>query len=329
MTQKTFSTPVAWCLPRRSASASGVSGLLHRVKATLARQLDELAARRHRSALRADGVPLEVALTLAKDFRPRHLPMTESLGQKGHRDWTQLRARTRWLDEADQEKLDLVLASLVRTTRAKGVEFEIQDVSNILLSKSKLSSFASMHAFEHRQPNNEYRQGSRADLERCLAHDQVRCLKGTLCVGDSFTSFGWDERLLLNNQGGSHHFSAARRIARELDVKVPLQLDHEHHVLDADAVHFVEQTVSLVVIPYPDLWDELKYALRREQVPVIPGCIRAPVCYGDDAMVLPLSIRSDRAASAAAYLRSCGFIDLVDHLIEDLGVQQMRQKRLN
>ena len=299
------------------------------VKDSLVRQLDERAARRHRSTLRSEGVPLEVALTLAKDSRPRHSPFQESLGQKGHRDWTQLRARSRWLDEADEDKLDLVLTSLVRTTRAKGVEFDIQDVTNILLSKSRLSLFSSMHAFEHRRPNHEYRQGSRADLQRCLAHDQVRCLKGTLCVGDSFTSFGWDERLLLNNQGGSHHFSAARRIARELSVKVPLQLDHEHHVLDANAVHFIEQSVSLIVVPYPDLWDELKYALRREQIPVIPGCFRAPTCYGDEAMVLPLSLRSDCATLAAAYLRSCGFIDLVDHLIEDLGAQLMRQKRLN
>lgn len=299
------------------------------VKDSLVRQLDERAARRHRSTLRSEGVPLEVALTLARDSRPRHFPFQESLGQKGHRDWAQLRARTRWLDEADQDKLDLVLTSLVRTTRTKGAEFDIQDVTNILLSKSKLSSFSSMHAFEYRSPNHEYRQGSRADLERCLAHDQVRCLKGSLCVGDSFTSFGWDERLLLNNLGGSHHFSAARRIARELSVKVPLQLDHEHHVLDANAVHFIEQSVSLIVVPYPDLWDELKYALRREHIPVIPGCFRAPVCYGDEAMVLPLSLRSDCTTIAAAYLRSCGFIDVVDHLIEDLGAQQMRQKRLN
>lgn len=299
------------------------------VKNSLVRQLDKVAARRHRSALRAEGVPLEVALTLAKDSRPRHSPFQQSLGQSGHRDWTQLRASKRWLDENDQDKLDLVLTSLVRTTRTKGAEFDIQEVTNILLSKSELSSFPSIQAFEHRSPNNEYRQGSRADLQRCLAHDQVRCLKGTLCVGDSFTSFGWDERLLLNNQGGSHHLSTARRIARELGVKVPLQLDHEHHVLDANAVHFIEQSVSLIVVPYPDLWDELKFALRREQIPVIPGCFRAPACYGDEAMVLPLSLRSDSATSAAAYLRSCGFVDLVDHLIEDLGAQQMRKKRLN
>ena len=105
------------------------------VKDSLVRQLDERAARRHRSTLRSEGVPLEVALTLAKDSRPRHSPFQESLGQKGHRDWTQLRARSRWLDEADEDKLDLVLTSLVRTTRAKGVEFDIQDVTNILLSK--------------------------------------------------------------------------------------------------------------------------------------------------------------------------------------------------
>lgn len=63
-----------------------------------------------------------------------------------------------------------------------------------------------MAAFERRRPNAQYRQGTRADLDRCLAHDQIRCLKGTLHRGDAFGTFAWDDRLLLKNDGGAHHF---------------------------------------------------------------------------------------------------------------------------
>jgi hypothetical protein len=303
--------------------------MINWMKGTIARQLDQQAERRHRSALRAEGIPLEAALTLAKDARPRKATYRTSLGETGHRDWTQLRTTSHWASEADKEKLDDVLARLVGTTKITEAEYDIADVTNILLSKSRLTTFMTMDAFGRRTPNHEYGQGSPADLQRCLAHDQVRCLKGTMHRCDSFTSFGWDDRLLLNNNGGSHHFSAARRIAMELGVKVPLQLNQEHHVLNADTVHFLERTLALMVIPYPDLLDDLKYALRREQIPVIPGRFKPPVCYGHEALVLPLSLNSDLSVSAAGYLRSCGFTDLVDHLIEDLGVQEARSKRLN
>lgn len=299
------------------------------MKDALARQLNEQAARRHRNALRADGTPLEVALTLAKDSRPRSAHTRISLGEKGHRDWTQLRSLARGSDEQGKEKLNEVFARLVNTTKTTGAEFDIQDVENILLSKSELSSFETMTAFENRSPNYEYGQGKHADLQRCLAHNQIRCLKGTLDRSDSFTSFGWDDRLLLNNHGGSHHFSAARRLASELGVKVPLQLNHEHHVLDADTVHFLERSFALMVIPYSNMYNELKYALRRENIPVVPGSFRAPFCFGYESVVLPLSLNTNAAVSAASYLRSCGFTDMVDHLIEDLGVQQTRAKRLN
>jgi hypothetical protein len=299
------------------------------MKDVFTRQLDERAARRHRNALRADGIPLEVALTLAKDSRPRSTPVRISLGEKGHRDWTQLRRHARWSGGQDKEKLDEAFARLVNTVETTGAEFDIQDVSNILLSKSELSSFATMTAFERRSPNHEYGQGKYADLQRCLAHHQIRCLKGTLDRSDSFTSFGWDERLLLNNHGGSHHFSAARRLASELGVKVPLQLSHEHHVLNADIVHFLERSYALMVIPYSDMCNELKYALRRENIRVVAGSFRAPYCFGYESVVLPMSLHTNAAVSAATYLRSCGFTDLVDLLIEDLGVQQTRENSLN
>lgn len=299
------------------------------MKDTISEQLDLRAERRHRSALRAEGIPLEAALTLAKDARPRQTVFRQSLGEKGHRDWTHLRAHSHWSSEEDREKLDDVFKSLVTTTTKPAVEFDIADVDNILLSKSTLSRYPTMEVFEKRSPNHEYGQGTPGDLQRCLAHEQIRCLKGTLHKSESFTSFGWDDRLLLNNMGGSHHFSAARRIAREQGIKVPLQLKHEHHALNPDAVHFVEQSLVLLVIPHEDLFKELRYALRQEMVPVIPGRFRAPRCYGNDAHVLALSLKSEPSAKAANYLRSCGFTDLVDHLIEDLGVQHARMKRLN
>lgn len=301
------------------------------MKGSISEHLDLRAERRHHITLRSEGFPLKDALTLANDVRPRprKTVFQQSLGSRGHRDWTQLRAQSHWASEQDREKLDDIFRRLVTTTKTSAAEVDIADVNNILLSKSELSRYPTMRAFENRTPNHEYGQGTPGDLQRCLAHSEVRCLKGTHHKCDSFTSFGWDERLLLNNNGGSHNFSAARRIARELGVKVPLQLSLEHHELNPDAVHLVQQSLALLVVPHEDLFKELRYAMRHEMIPVIPGCFRAPRCYGYDAHVLALSLKNDISAKAANYLRSCGFTDLVDHLVEDLGVQLARMEPLD
>lgn len=178
------------------------------------------------------------------------------------------------------------------TTKTSAAEFDIADVENNLLSKSKLSQCPTMEAFENRSRNREYRQETPDDLQRLLAHYEVRCLKGSSYRCDSFSSFGWDERLLLNNNRGSHNISAARRIARELGVKVALQLSHEHRVLNPDVVHFVEQSLALLVIPHKDLFKELRYALRHEMAPVNPVRFHAPRCYGYDANMLALSFKT-------------------------------------
>lgn len=309
--------------------------MLKWIKAPIDRGLDQWAHNKSMQVNRLNGVFVEVALVLAEYTGPRQNRPRQCLGRTGHRDWTQLRASHRWSSESDTDKLDAVLQRLVKTTTETSADFNIAEVSNILLSKSNLASFPTMEAFENRMPNYEYRNGTQEDLDRCLDHNEIRCLKGRGHRSDSASSFAWDSRLLLNNQGGSHHFSAARRIAKELKVNVALALLHEHHAFDADVVREISESLALLVIPRdPDnpndwngvpglLWD-LKAALRREGVPIIPGDFRAPECYGE-ARVLPLSLMNETAAKAARYLRACGFTDLVSDLLEDLDVQQAQQ----
>ena len=309
--------------------------MLNWITEPIDRGLEQWAQKRNQQTQRLNGVFVEVALVLAEYTGPRQYRPRQCLGRTGHRDWTKLRASLRWSSEPDTNKLDAVLQHLVETTIEPSADFDIADVSNILLSKSNLASFPTMEAFENRMPNHEYGNGTQADLSRCLDHNEVRCLKGRRHGVDSASSFAWDSRLLLNNHGGSHHFSAARRIAKELKVNVALELLHEHHALNADVVREISESLALLVIPRdPDnpndwngvpglLWD-LKTALRREGVPFFRGEFRAPECYGE-ARVLPLPLTNDASAKAAKYLKACGFTDLVSDLVVDLDVQRARQ----
>jgi hypothetical protein len=287
----------------------------------LIEEVDQRCANRHRQQLRSKGVFLEVALVLGEYQGKRATDFNPSLGRTGHRDWSLLEANTHWSAQKDTNNLGQVFARLVNKVRTPEAEFDIADVRNILLSKSDLSTFATLESFENRSPNYEYGEGTSQDLQGCLDHNEIRCLKGTPLISDSFSSFGWDDRLLLNNHGGSHHFSAARRIARELGVKVPLQLVQHHHALDEATVGLIERTLALILIPNQELLNDLRSALRTEGVPIVQGDFRAPPYCGDDTKLLPLDLSNPLSSTAAAYLRRCGFTDLVSHLLEDFQQQ--------
>lgn len=278
-----------------------------------------------RNTLRTHGVLLETALEMAKYTGARATSFTPSLGEYGHRDWTQLRVNTHWLAPKPTEDWGAAFSRLVEVQSTPAAEFDIAAVTNILLAKSDLSNYASMEAFERRCPNDQYGQGTRSDLDRCLAHDQIRCLKGTLRLGDTFATFAWDGRLLLKNAGGAHHFSAARQIARELGEKVPLQLNLSHHTLNAEAVRHIERSLALVIIPEDPreiFCNSLRRALAEDGVPVVAGSFMPPHYCGREASLLALSLNDERSVEAARYLRECGFTDLVAHLVDDIEKQQ-------
>src|SRR5690606_26581148 len=54
-----------------------------------------------------------------------------------------------------------------------------------------------------------------------LAHDEIRIIHRE-DPSDYFRTYTWDGRLFLINGGGSHHFAAAKYIAKRLHIEVPI-----------------------------------------------------------------------------------------------------------
>ena len=290
--------------------------------------LDDLAEQRHRETLlKRKGIPLSAALLLARKASPRSSTYRRSLGEQGYRDWTRLRFVSEFHWETDEQNFDRFLAPLVDKTRDEDVVLDIREIRNIARSRDKLSGYQTIEQFAHAMRRGG-EQESHSVLEELLESLKCSCMSENVTASNVFAKFGWDERILFDNDDGSHRLAAVKRIAIALGEKVPMRRPFEQYLLNADAVRAIADNFVLLLLPN-EVWSmRLPGAISDDGVPFIPGSFRAPPCYGVGAKVLPLSRKDDLSASTASYLRSCGFIDLVEHLVEDLTVQQALTKRL-
>lgn len=99
---------------------------------------------------------------------------------------------------------------------------DIQDVTGLSSSKSDLNEFTDLDAMVVVNSKEMIDEISVSKLRQNLAHDEIRILNRD-DPSDYFQRHLWDGRTFLMNDGGSHHFAAARYIAARIQHPVPLQ----------------------------------------------------------------------------------------------------------
>jgi hypothetical protein len=109
-----------------------------------------------------------------------------------------------------------------RETKIDDWACEIQDVKGLGASKSDLREFDSLDAMVQRNSPEMIDEITPAKLQANLAHGEIRIIHQAN-TSDCFIRHDWDGRVFLSNSGGSHHFAAARLIARLLGQQVPLR----------------------------------------------------------------------------------------------------------
>ena len=117
---------------------------------------------------------------------------------------------------------------------------DITDITAIHASQSDLSIFENLDEFAEAKCGELIKDVSLAGLKRNLVHDGIRILN-TASHADYLQRWAWDGRLFLMNDGGSHHFAAARWLARKLGVPVPIRSQLRTVSIRRDAV---EQLVA-------------------------------------------------------------------------------------
>ena len=101
-------------------------------------------------------------------------------------------------------------------------ECDIADVHGFSSSKSELNDFSSTDAMVECNSREMIDSISHEKLAENLAHNEIRIIHNPHTT-DHFARYLWDGRLFLMNDGGSHHFAAAKYVADRLEEDVPLR----------------------------------------------------------------------------------------------------------
>lgn len=125
---------------------------------------------------------------------------------------------------------------------------DIQDVHGLGASKSELSAFASLDELVEKNSRPMIQAVDQQGLKKNLAHKEIRILHD-VPSGDYFARHVWDGRIFLLNSGGSHHFSAARYIAKRIGQKVPLSGRLHEYLLNAPVVLDLIEKFDIYAIP--------------------------------------------------------------------------------
>lgn len=193
----------------------------------------------------------------------------------------------------------------------EGWECDIQDVSGLASSKSDLKSFSTLDAMVETNAQRMITPMSRDKLGENLAWKEIRILHGDNS-SDYFARYRWDNRLFLMNDGGSHHFAAARYIAARLGVPVPLLGSLRTYRVNGPKIAALRAEFDIFALSRtPAASNAFLEAMRRFRATYISTPLPRPF---DDRRAILLPKAEPRSAKVATALRSAGFIDLGGHL---------------
>ena len=127
-------------------------------------------------------------------------------------------------------------------------ECDIADVHGFSSSKSELRDFSSTDAMVECNSREMIDAISHEKLAKNLAHNEIRIIHNQHAT-DYFARYLWDDRLFLMNDGGSHHFAAAKYIADRLEETVPLRGTLRVYSLNSTALASLCKDFDMFVIP--------------------------------------------------------------------------------
>lgn len=144
---------------------------------------------------------------------------------------------------------EIEIEALTRLCRRETIEdfrCDARDIECLCASKAPLAELGSLDEMATRFSANLIDGITLANLRRNLAHEAWR---GPFRdEGVVLDRFGWDGRLCLHNEGGSHHFAAARYLASRLGTPLPIRATLNEYRFDADAVEELDVTYRLFLI---------------------------------------------------------------------------------
>lgn len=135
----------------------------------------------------------------------------------------------------------------------------------------------------------------------------------------TFYSYSWDRyRIHLPNNGGSHHFAAAKYIADQINKKIPINGKLKTYQLEADSIHSLLREFDLFAIV-----NHTRCVIENEcknfNAPV--GFFDAPKPFNDQTIVF-LSKTNKRAIQISKLFRQLDLYNFGNLLLMSLEIQK-------
>lgn len=206
-----------------------------------------------------------------------------------------------WMEPVGIERPEYT--AIGRETKIDDWACEIQDVEGLGASKSDLTGFDSLDSMVQRNSPEMIDEIAPAKLQTNLAHGEIRIIHQAN-TSDCFIRHDWDGRVFLSNSGGSHHFAAARLIARLLGQKVPLRGRLYQRGVNAAPVAALTRDYAMFVVTNDLLvMHAFSEAMEGYRAPWFSH--KLPGQLGDVRAVL-LPRQDERAMRVAQLLQSAG-----------------------
>jgi len=186
---------------------------------------------------------------------------------------------------------------------------DIGDVDAVMSSKSSLENCANLDEFAVKFCSPWCRSESETAIEENMRHGEVRIDDPK--TSDHFVVYEWDGRLILSNDGGSHHFATARYISRKLGVRRQLCGALHRYSLNRSAVSRLTNNFHIFLLADDDrLWPLMgrlqEFGSKQYTAPLPWPC--------DSQLALIFPRDDERSARSARLLLERGFFDLGAHL---------------
>lgn len=199
---------------------------------------------------------------------------------------------------------DLLNLGIVKEIQRWGCD--IQQVDGFSASKSELHRFKSMDAMVECNSQSMITPVTQEKLEENLRWDEIRIISRE--DHDYFSTWEWDGRIFLMNSGGSHHFAAAKYIAKRIGVNVPLIGRYKIHGINQVALASLRRDFDIFVLSWHCKQQmEFHQAMQRFEATYYWKDLPRP--YTDQAAVFLPKVEK-RARKISELLREAGFQDL-------------------
>ena len=190
---------------------------------------------------------------------------------------------------------------------------DIQDVVGLSASKSPLQDFESLDRMVETRSREMIEPITREKLSENLAWGEIRILNRKNS-SDYFTRYSWDGRVFLMNDGGSHHFSAARYISSRLNVPVPLSGQLRIYSINENAVISLKRDFEMFVVGWTDAISMAFLEAMKSFCAAYLWQYLPPPYQAQEQRVILLPKSDSRSMKVASVLHQAGFFDLSKHL---------------